>query len=52
VFTIDEKTIGFYDNEGKWIVEPGDFKVFVGGSSQADLEADFRYNNNKNEIIL
>lgn len=42
-FKITEKSIGFYDNEGKWIVEPGDFKVFVGGSSQATFEAGFRF---------
>lgn len=42
-FQITEKSIGFYNNDGKWIVEPGDFKVFVGGSSQASLEKDFKF---------
>jgi len=42
-FKITEKSIGFYDNEGKWIVEQGDFKVFVGGSSKATSEAGFRF---------
>ena len=42
-FKITEKSIGFYDNEGKWIVEPGDFKVFVGGSSKATYEAGFSF---------
>ena len=45
-FKITEKSIGFYDNEGKWIVEPGDFKVFVGGSSKATYEAGFRFGAN------
>ena len=40
-FTLDKETLGFYDNDGKFIVEPGDFKVFVGGSSITSLEADF-----------
>ena len=42
-FKITEKSIGFYDNEGKWIVEPGDFKVFVGGNSKATYEAGFSF---------
>jgi beta-glucosidase len=42
-FKITEKSIGFYDNEGKWIVEPGDFKVFIGGSSKATYEAGFSF---------
>ncbi len=42
-FRITEKSIGFYDNEGKWIVEPGDFKVFVGGNSKATYEAGFKF---------
>lgn len=40
-FTLNKEILGFYDNEGKFIVEPGDFKVFVGGSSITVLEADF-----------
>ena len=40
-FTLDKETLGFYDNDGKFIVEPGDFKVFVGGSSITSLESDF-----------
>ena len=40
-FTLNKDTLGFYDNEGNYLVEPGDFKVFVGGSSMATLEATF-----------
>nr|WP_236951654.1 beta-glucosidase BglX [Mariniflexile sp. TRM1-10] len=40
-FTLNKETLGFYDNDGTYIVEPGDFKVFVGGSSITTLEADF-----------
>ena len=31
----------FYDNQGNFIVESGDFKVFVGGSSKTILEDKF-----------
>ncbi|MBL6447925.1 beta-glucosidase BglX [Fulvivirga sp. 29W222] len=40
-FTLDHSTLGFYNNDGRYIVEPGDFKVFVGGDSNASLTADF-----------
>lgn len=40
-FTLNKETLGFYDNNGKFIVEPGEFKVFVGGSSNTSLESSF-----------
>jgi len=40
-FTIEDETLQFYNNQGKLVLEPGDFKVFVGGSSKTSLEADF-----------
>ncbi|MGQ2983987.1 beta-glucosidase BglX [Flavobacterium sp.] len=43
-FTIDERTIEFYTANEKWEAEPGDFRVFVGGSSSTSLEAGFSYN--------
>ena len=43
-FELDKTTLGFYDNTGEYIVESGDFKVFVGGSSVKTLEADFELN--------
>jgi len=42
-FTIDEKSIGFYNNEGNWITEAGEFQVFVGGSSLAGLSLKFNF---------
>jgi beta-glucosidase len=42
-FAIDGKTIEFYTANNKWEAEPGDFKVFVGGSSETSLEAAFSY---------
>lgn len=48
-FTIDEKTIEFYTVNKKWEAEPGDFKVYVGGSSDATLNGSFTYTHQKNE---
>ncbi|MDY8134755.1 beta-glucosidase BglX [Aquimarina sp. 2201CG5-10] len=42
-FTIDEKTIHFYTANKKWEAEPGDFKIFVGGSSETKLESNFSF---------
>ncbi|AXG74861.1 beta-glucosidase BglX [Flavobacterium arcticum] len=42
-FTINEKTIAFYTANKKWESETGDFKVYVGGSSDATLESNFTY---------
>ncbi|HSU29403.1 MAG TPA: glycoside hydrolase family 3 N-terminal domain-containing protein [Chitinophagaceae bacterium] len=32
-FTIDAEALSFYDKDMKWIIEPGDFTIMVGGSS-------------------
>ena len=40
-FTLTKKELGFYNNEGDFILEPGEFKVFVGGSSNTVLEQKF-----------
>ena len=40
-FTLTEEELGFYDNVGEFIVEPGEFKIFVGGSSKTVLESKF-----------
>ncbi|GAA4943742.1 beta-glucosidase BglX [Algibacter agarivorans] len=40
-FTLNKETLGFYNNESEYVIEPGDFKVFVGGSSAETVEADF-----------
>ena len=44
-FTIDEKTIEFFTSKLKWEAEPGDFKVFIGGSSAKTIQGDFQYSN-------
>ena len=40
-FTLTEDELGFYDNQGEYVVEPGEFKVFVGGNSVETLKASF-----------
>jgi beta-glucosidase len=45
VFLIDEKIIQYFTANAKWESEPGDFKVFIGGSSAKTLERDFQYFN-------
>ncbi len=39
--TLTEKELGFYDNDGNYLVEPGTFKIMVGGSSDKGLEGSF-----------
>lgn len=41
-FTLTEKELGFYNNQGKFVVEKGEFDVMVGGSSAEGMEASFR----------
>lgn len=41
-FELTEKELGFYNNEGEFIVEPGLFQVFVGGSSETVMETSFK----------
>jgi beta-glucosidase len=40
-FTLTEKELGFYNNEGNYIVEPGSYDIMVGGSSDKGLESSF-----------
>lgn len=40
-FELTEKELGFFTNNGDFILEPGDFEVFVGGSSDTDLQDKF-----------
>jgi beta-glucosidase len=40
-FTLDRSDFGFYDNHGKFIVEPGLINVYAGDSSTATLTASF-----------
>lgn len=40
-FTLKPEHLGFYGANNKFVVEPGDFKVWVGQDSASGLEADF-----------
>ena len=40
-FTIDRSDFGFYDNAGKFVVEPGRIDLFAGNSSKATLTKSF-----------
>jgi beta-glucosidase len=41
-FTLTSEQFGFYNREMRFVVEPGEFKVFVGVSSVDGLEASFQ----------
>ncbi|WP_081683124.1 beta-glucosidase BglX [Marmoricola sp. URHB0036] len=41
-FTIDRSDFGFYDNDGKFVVEPGQIDLYAGDSSQATLTKSFQ----------
>jgi len=40
-FTLDSSDFGFYDNFGRFVVEPGTIDVFAGDSSTADVTDSF-----------
>ncbi len=40
-FTLDKSDFGFYDNRGKFVVEPGSIDVYAGDSSNANLTQSF-----------
>src|SRR5881398_3145913 len=40
-FHLTSKELGLYNKDMKFVVEPGKFRVFVGGSSVGGLEAEF-----------
>jgi beta-glucosidase len=40
-FTLDKSDFGFYDNRGKFVVEPGRIDVYAGNSSSATMTKSF-----------
>lgn len=40
-FTLDRSDFGYYDNDGRFVVEPGRIDVYAGDSSKADLKKSF-----------
>ncbi len=41
-FELNKETLGFYNNENQWIIEQGEFEVFVGGSSDNTITSNFK----------
>jgi beta-glucosidase len=41
-FTLESTHLGFYNRDMRFVVEPGEFRVFVGTNSAEGLEASFR----------
>ena len=41
-FTISVNDLKFYNSDLKYVAEPGDFKVFIGGNSRDVKEGDFK----------
>ncbi|MGB6267998.1 MAG: fibronectin type III-like domain-contianing protein, partial [Olleya sp.] len=39
--TLTKEELGFFNNQGEFIVEEGDFEVYVGGSSKTTLQDKF-----------
>ena len=40
-FTLNRRDVGFYDNAGRFVVEPGTIDVYAGDSSEAGLTDSF-----------
>ena len=40
-FTLDSSDYGFWDNRGRFVVEPGQIDVYAGNSSSADMKQSF-----------
>lgn len=43
-FTLTDAELGFYNHQNEFVVEPGTFKVMVGGNSDATLSDQFEVN--------
>ena len=43
-FELTERELGFYDNNGNWILEKGEFDIFIGENSQTDNKITFKLN--------
>jgi beta-glucosidase len=42
LFSLPAERLGFYDEDGNWLVEPGAYKIFVGTNSRDVQEADLK----------
>ena len=41
-FILSKDELGFFNNQGEYVVEPGDFDVYVGGDSNAKMRKGFK----------
>ncbi|MDE0773231.1 MAG: beta-glucosidase BglX [Ulvibacter sp.] len=41
-FTLTDQELGFFNNQQQWLVEKGDFQVYVGGDSQTINQVNFK----------
>ena len=44
VFNLTKKELGFYNSNGNYIIEAGDFEVYVGGDSATKMQGKFTLN--------
>ena len=40
-FKLSKSELGYYNNKGDFVIEPGDFEIFIGGSSATELKGHF-----------
>jgi len=40
-FKLSKSELGYYNNKGDFVIEPGDFEIFIGGSSVTGLKGHF-----------
>ncbi len=41
-FDLTAHQLGFYNKDGNYLIEPGEFKVWIGGSSEAEMNSIFK----------
>lgn len=51
-FELCDRDLGFYGRHQEWVVEPGEFQVWVGGSSETDLQVTFQLLNEEEVVAL
>ncbi len=44
VFNLTKKELGFYNSDGNYVIEAGDFEVYVGGNSATKIQGKFTLN--------
>ncbi|VXB57636.1 Periplasmic beta-glucosidase [Flavobacterium sp. 9AF] len=44
IFTLTQSELGFYDNNGTYLIESGIFHIMIGGNSETGLKSSFKLN--------